>query len=80
MAEIIDLCNAKSNRSTEAGAAIVVDDARQDMDVSPNFCLQHLAMQNAAVNMDTVNGSIEGMHYEGVHTNGDGVWVACSLR
>ena len=67
MAKVIDLCDAQTN----------VDDARQEMDVSPNFCLQHLAMQNAAVNMAAVNGSIDGLHYEGAHTNGDG---ACGLH
>ena len=47
------------------------------MDASPNFCLQHLAMQNAAVHLAGMTVIIDGLQYEGAHTNGDG---ACGLH
>ena len=34
-------------------------------------------MQSAALNMSPLNGSINGRHYEGAHTNGNG---ACGLH
>ncbi len=62
MAHFIDLCDAETN----------VDDGRREMEVSPTFCLQCLAMQNAPVHPAVVSGSIDGLQHQGAHTNGNG--------
>jgi len=67
MAQVIEICDEQTN----------VDDGRREMEVSPTFCLQSLAMQNTAVHLAGMTGNIDGLQYEGAHTNGD---VACALH
>ena len=67
MAETIDLCDVQSN----------VDENRREMEVSPTFCLQSLAMQNTIVHLAGITGNIDGLVYEGARTNGNG---ACALH
>ena len=62
MAEAIDLCDEQTN----------VDDGRREMEVSPTFCLQSLAMQNAPVHPAELSGNIDGLEHRGAHTNGNG--------
>ena len=62
MAQIIDLCAEEANG----------DEGRRDMEVTPTFCLQSLAMQNAPVHPTEVSGHIDGLQHQGAHTNGNG--------
>ena len=67
MAQVIEICDDQTN----------VDDGRREMEVSPTFRLQSLAMQNALVQLAGITVNIDGLEYEGAFTNGDG---ACALH
>ena len=67
MAQVIDVCDEETN----------VDEGRREMEVSPTFCLQSLAMQNTIVHLAGITGNIDGLVYEGARTNGNG---ACALH